>query len=71
MDRTSSKFPPYESKAGHRASFEETWPRHEFSELVRLALAAAAWLVNMRRRMGRGRPAMLAAPLPGDINPAE
>ena len=71
MDRMSGEFPRYESKAVHRASFEETWPRHEFAELVRLALAAGAWLVKIRRRMGGQRPAILDSALPGEMNPAE
>jgi hypothetical protein len=66
----SSEFPRSESKAAHGASFEETWPRHEFAELVRLALAAGAWLVNMRRRIEKRRPDV-SRPLPGEMNPAE
>jgi hypothetical protein len=30
-------------------TFEETYPRYEFSELVRIGLALAAWIARRRR----------------------
>ena len=70
MDMSSSKFAEAEDRGAQRASFEETYPRYEFAELVRLALAAAAWLVKLRRA-GRQRPDVSIEPLPRDMNPAE
>jgi hypothetical protein len=32
-----------------RPTFEETYPRYEFSELVRIGLAFAAWIARRRR----------------------
>jgi hypothetical protein len=68
---SSSEFTRSESEAAHRASFEETYPRYEFAELVRLALAVGAWLVKVRGRVERRRPDMSGSPLPGEMNPAE
>jgi hypothetical protein len=31
-----------------RPTFEETYPRYEFSELVRIGLAFAAWIARRR-----------------------
>lgn len=52
------------------ATFEESYPRYEFAELVRLAVAVAAWLVKVRRRLERRRDAS-TGPLPDPMNPAE
>jgi hypothetical protein len=72
MDRmSSSQFPRRESKVAHCASFEETYPRYDFAELVRLAMAAGAWLAKVRRRIERRRPNVSGRPLPGEISPAE
>jgi hypothetical protein len=71
MDGKSSKSPRGEDKAAHHATFEETYPRYEFAELVRLALAAGAWLVKVRRRIGRRRRDASSRPLPGEMRPAE
>ena len=72
MDRVSSSEDcPGEHRAAHRATFENTYPRYEFAELVRLALAAGAWLVKMRGRLERRQPGMPSTPLPGEMNPAE
>jgi hypothetical protein len=68
---SSSKFHRSESKAAQPASFEETYPRYEFAELVRLALAVGAWLVEVRGRIARRRPDVSGRPLPGEMNPAE
>jgi hypothetical protein len=43
-----------------RPTFEETYPKHEFSELVRLGLAMAAWLSRMRLRAKAPPPAPVA-----------
>jgi len=38
----------------HRlASFEETYPRYPFAELVRLALGFGKWIVRRRRKRRR------------------
>ena len=72
MDRRSSpELPQSAHQAGRITTFEETYPRYEFAELVRLTLAAAAWLVGMRRRVAGRRPDISGRPLPGEINPAE
>ena len=68
---SSSEFRRVESRAAHRATFEETWPRYEFAELVRLALAAGAWLVKVRRRLARRQARISSESLPGEIKPAE
>jgi hypothetical protein len=68
---SSSRFRRGEGEAPHHASFEETYPRYEFAELVRLTLAAAAWLVGMRRRVERRRSDVSRRPSPGEMNPAE
>ena len=67
---SSSEFRRVESRAAHRATFEETWPRYEFAELVRLALAAGAWLVKVRR-LARRQARISSESLPGEIKPAE
>jgi hypothetical protein len=53
------------------ATFEETWPRYEFAELVRIGLAIGEWLANMRERRAERRRAMLGMRSPGEISPAE
>ena len=60
-----------EHKAAHRATFQDTYPRYEFAELVRLALAAGTWLVKVRGRLEGRRPGISSVPLPGEMNPAE
>jgi hypothetical protein len=40
--RTSDEKPP---------TFEETYPRYEFSELVRITLAIADWMARRLRRL--------------------
>jgi hypothetical protein len=68
---SSSELSRRENKTAHHATFEETYPRYEFAELVRLTLAAAAWLVGMRRRLEGRRPNVSGRPLPGNMTPAE
>jgi hypothetical protein len=31
-------------------TFEKTYPKYEFSELVRMAIALGAWISGLRRR---------------------
>jgi hypothetical protein len=71
MDRmSSSDSPSSDGKPGDRWIFEETYPRYEFPELVRFALALGAWLAKVRR--GLRRPTgPSSTPLPGQMNPAE
>ena len=38
-----------------RPTFEQTYPRYEFSNLVRLGLLVAGWLGGPRRARGDGR----------------
>jgi hypothetical protein len=71
MDGKSSKSPRGEDTTAHHATFEETYPRYEFAELVRLALAAGAWLVKVRRRIRRRPRDASSRPLPGEMRPAE
>lgn len=65
---SSSQFPRRESEAADHASFEETYPRYEFAELVRLAVAMGAWVAKVR---GRPRPDVSGSPSPGEMKPAE
>jgi hypothetical protein len=37
-------------------TFEKTYPKYEFSELVRMAIALAAWIAGTRRRAQAPRP---------------
>ena len=36
--------------------FEKTYPKYEFSVLVRMAIAAGAWISGIRRRAKARRP---------------
>lgn len=58
-------------KATYPLTFEETYPRYEFAELVRLAMGAGAWLAKVRRRLERRRPDTPGKALPGAMKPAE
>jgi hypothetical protein len=40
---------------GERPTFEETYPKYEFSELVRIGIAIAAWISRIRRHAGAPR----------------
>jgi len=72
MDRMSLAEPGREQKAARVPTFEETYPRYEFSELVRLALLAGTWLVKGRRRVElRRRLGLSPRPLPGETIPAD
>ena len=74
MDRRSSpELPQNAHQAGRITTFEETYPRYEFAELVRLALVLAAWLVRGRERLEARRPPRVSrSPLSsGTTSPAE
>lgn len=43
-------------------TFEKTYPRYEFSELVRIGIAIAAFIVWMLRRAKAPRPDALVTP---------
>jgi hypothetical protein len=51
---------------GERPTFEETYPKYEFSELVRIGIAIAAWISRIRRHAEASRPD--AAPTPAADN---
>jgi hypothetical protein len=37
-------------------TFEKTYPKYEFSELVRMAIGLGAWITGIRRRAKAPRP---------------
>jgi hypothetical protein len=45
-----------------RPTFEETYRKYEFSELVRVGIALATWIVRMLRRAEAHRPDAPSAP---------
>lgn len=53
-------------------TFEETYPRYEFSELVRISLAIADWLARRRRVRSEPHPPAETEPPrdPGTAAPA-
>jgi hypothetical protein len=78
MDRSSSEYSHNENEAPRPPSFEETYPRYEFAELVRIGLVLAEWLAagaGWRAKMGRrmqGARFGTSSRLPrGEIHPAE
>jgi hypothetical protein len=40
----------FHSSKDKRATFEETWPRYEFAEMVRIGLAIGDWIARLRDR---------------------
>ena len=54
-----------------RETFEETYPKYEFSELVRLGLVFANWIIGRVRRAKAQAPDARAAPASRRILPAE
>jgi hypothetical protein len=56
---------------GVRPNFEETYPRYEFSELVRLGIAIGRWMLGMLRLARTPAPDARSAPAPADILPAD
>jgi hypothetical protein len=79
MDRvSSSEYSHKEDEAPRAAIFEETYPRYEFAEMVRIGLvlaewlaAGAGWLAKMSRRMRGLHLGMSGKPSPGELSPAE
>jgi hypothetical protein len=47
-------------------TFEETYPKYEFSELVRVGITVSAWIVRMFRRAIAHRPDALPTPAAED-----
>lgn len=70
-------FRPFEERrsegdsADRAPTFEETYPRYEFAELVRLAMALGAWLGGVRRRVNWGRLEASGNAALEEISPAE
>jgi hypothetical protein len=78
MDRVSSEDSQNESEAARPATFEETYPRYEFAEMVRIGLvlaewlaAGAGWLAKAGRRVQRQHSGTSSRPSPGEMRPAE
>jgi hypothetical protein len=78
MNRVSSEYSQNENEVARRASFEETYPRYEFAEMVRIGLvlaewlaAGAAWLAKMSRRSQEAQLGMPGRPSAGEMPPAE
>jgi hypothetical protein len=67
-----------DAAVGHVPSFEETYPRYEFAEMVRIGLvladwlaAAAVWLAQAGRRLHSRRSGAASSSSPGEMHPAE
>jgi hypothetical protein len=78
MDRVSSEYSHNESEIARRATFEETYPRHEFAEMVRIGLvlaewlaAGAGWLARLSRRAQAPRFGTPVRSSAGEMPPAE
>jgi hypothetical protein len=78
MDRVSSKYSQNQNQSERPASFEETYPRYEFAEMVRIGLvlaewlaAGAGWLTRMSRRVRGAYVEMSGKPSAGEMPPAE
>jgi hypothetical protein len=79
MDRvSSSEYSHNENEVARLPTFEETYPRYEFAEMVRIGLtlaewlaAGAGWLAKTSRRMQGARFGMSGQPAPGELHPAE
>jgi len=78
MNRVSSEDFQNEDEGARRATFEETYPRYEFAELVRIGLVLAQWLAARVGWPTRGSCRMERAALddsgklsPGKVHPAE
>jgi hypothetical protein len=78
MDRVSSEDSQSESEVARPATFEETYPRYEFAEMVRIGLvlaewlaAGAGWLAKAGRRVQRPHSGLSGRPSPGEMRPAE
>ena len=79
MDRvSSSENSQSENEAAPPATFEETYPRYEFAEMVRIGLvlaewlaAGAGWLAKVGRRVQRPHSGISSRSSPGEMRPAE
>ena len=79
MDRmSSSERSQNEHEATRPATFEETYPRYEFAEMVRIGLvlaewlaAGAGWLAKVGRRVQRPHSGISSRSSPGEMRPAE
>ena len=78
MYRVSSEYSQDQNEAARSATFEETYPRYEFAEMVRIGLvlaewlaAGAGWLGKMSRRVQGAHFGMVGKPTAGDMPPAE
>jgi hypothetical protein len=77
MDR-ASQYSQDQSEAARAATFEETYPRYEFAEMVRIGLvlgewvaAAPGWLARMSRRVQGAQLGMVGKASAGEMPPAE
>ncbi len=75
---SSSAHSQNEDEATRPATFEETYPRYEFAEMVRIGLvlaewlaAGAGWLAKAGRRVQRTNSLRSGRPSPGEVHPAE
>jgi hypothetical protein len=78
MDRVSSEYSQNHDEAARPATFEETYPRYEFAEMVRIGLvlaewlaAGAGWLARTSRRIQGARFGVSGKPPAGELHPAE
>ena len=78
MGQSWSEYSQNENQGARRATFEETYPRYEFAEMVRIGLviaewlaAGAGWLTKVSRRMQAARLEMSGRVSTGEVNPAE
>jgi hypothetical protein len=78
MDHVSSSESSQNQDSPALPTFEETYPRYEFAEMVRIGLvvaewlaAAAEWLAKVSRGVQRPRSGISSKPLPGEVHPAE
>jgi hypothetical protein len=80
MDRMSSLEDSQieKNEAARPAPFEETYPRYEFAEMVRIGLvlaewfaAGAGWLAKVGRRVQRPYSGRASRPSPGEMRAAE
>lgn len=78
MNRVSSAYSPNDDEGARRAAFEETYPRYEFAEMVRIGLVLAEWLAAGAGWLARTSRLLRGARLggsrrlpPGEVRPAE
>jgi hypothetical protein len=77
MNRVSSEYSE-DQEASRPATFEETYPRYEFAEMVRIGLVLAEWiaagwgcLARISRRAHATGLGMFGRPSAGEMPPAE